>query len=348
MPRSSALAALALLVAGAAEAADSSHFVNSSADPAARLHVVETLPANTTPLQAERAVLFVHGATYPGLSFDLGVPGYNWMDFVAARGFAAYALDIRGYGSSSRPRQMAGPAGEAKPVMRAPEAVRDILDAVDFIRRRTGVTRVNLIGWSWGTVTAGAFAAEYPTMVERLVLYAPVYSLHMPERLRAFRLADPGDESRFNPAIGAYRTVDAAAIRARWEAQIVPENKDEWRDAAVAEAWIAALLASDPKSTTYEPPALRAPNGVLVDVFEIFSGRPVYDAGRITAPTLIIRGADDPTATDEDATGLYVALGSRYKDYTALAGGSHFISLERKAPVLMRAVQMFLESRLGE
>jgi pimeloyl-ACP methyl ester carboxylesterase len=343
------LAALALLTfAGAAQAADRAHSVNSSADAAARLHVVETLPADTTPLEAERAVLFVHGATYPGLSFDLAVPGYNWMDYVAARGFAAYAVDIRGYGSSSRPREMAGPAGEAKPVMRAPEAVRDILDAVDFIRRRTGVTRVNLIGWSWGTVTAGAFAAEYPTMVERLVLYAPVYSLYMPERLKAFHLADPEDESRFNPAIGAYRTVDGAGIRSRWEAQIVPDDKDEWRDTAVAEAWIAALLASDPKSATYEPPALRAPNGVLVDVFEIFSGRPVYDAGRIKAPTLIIRGADDPTATDEDAVGLYTALGSRTKDYTAIAGGSHFISLERKAPALMQAVQSFLESGLGE
>jgi esterase/lipase len=87
---------------------------------------------------------------------------------------------------------------------------------------------------------------------------------------------------------------------------------------------------------------------VLVDVFEIFSGRPVYDAGRIEAPTLVIRGADDPTATEEDAVGLYAALGARYKDYTALAGGSHFINLERKAPLLMHAVQGFLESELGE
>ncbi len=255
MLRNSALAALALLlIAGAAQAADDTHSVNSSADPGARIQVIETLPADTEPLQTERAVLFVHGATYPGLTFDLAVPGYNWMDYVAERGFAAYAVDIRGYGGSSRPRQMAGPAAKAKPVMRAPAAVRDILDAVDFIRRRTGVPRVNLVGWSWGTVTAGAFAAEYPTMVERLVLYAPVYSLYLPDRLKVFRLADPEDENRFNPAIGAYRTVDAAGIRSRWEAQIVPDDKDEWRDAAVADAWIAALLASDPKSATYEPP----------------------------------------------------------------------------------------------
>ena len=109
---------------------------------------------------------------------------------------------------------------------------------------------------------------------------------------------------RFNPAIGAYRAIDATAIRARWERQIVPEDKSAWRDATVADAWINALIASDPESGRSDPPAMRAPNGVLIDVFEIFSGRPIFDAAKITRPTLVIRGADNPTSTDEDARGL--------------------------------------------
>ena len=343
--------AVAVAMAGAAGAAEfdsHGHFVASSVDPASRIYVAEKLPAGRAPTSMARAVLLVHGATYPGLSFDLPVAGYNWMEYLAARGMAAYALDVRGYGTSTRPPALAGPAADAAPVMRADDAVADILDAVDFIRRRTGLAKVSLVGWSWGTVTAGAFTARHGPMVEALVLYAPVYSLYLPDRLRAFRLADPEDESRFNPAIGAYRTVTAAAIRSRWEAQIVPQDKDSWRDPLVADTWIAALLASDAKSASFDPPALRAPNGVLVDVFEIFSGRPVYDAGRITVPALIIRGADDPTATDADAQGLLAALGSSIKKYVIIPDGSHFISLERNAPKLMEEVQRFLEAPEGD
>ncbi len=319
------------------------HYIASSADPASRIYVNEKLAPGTTPIQAEKAVLFVHGATYPSLSFDLPVAGYNWMEYVAERGWAAYALDVRGYGNSTRPREMAAPAGENRPVMRAEAAIVDILDAVDFIRRRTGLARVSLVGWSWGTVTAGLFTARHQNTVDKLVLYAPVYGLYLPERLKNFRLADPADESRFNPAIGAYRAINAQSIRTRWEAQIVPDDKSAWREEVVASTWIDALIASDPDSGRADPPAMRAPNGVLVDVFEIFSGRPIFDAAEIVRPTLVIRGADDPTATDADARGLTERLGSASKAYVIIEDGSHFISLEKKAPDLMEQVQLFLD-----
>lgn len=331
-------------LAAAAAFTSNAHTIPSSVEPASRIYVNEKLPAGAGPLDPGKAVLFVHGATYPGLSFDLPVPGYNWMEYVVERGYAAYALDIRGYGRSSRPLELEVAAADNPPVMRAEEAIDDILDAVDFIRRRTGLAKVSVIGWSWGTVTGGLFTARYPTMVDKLVLYAPVYGLSLPERLRAFHLVDPDDESRFNPAIGAYRTVTAEAIRGRWESQIVPEDKSAWRDEVVAATWIDALLASDPNSERFDPPSLRAPNGVLVDVFEIFSGRPVYDAADIVVPTLVIRGADDPTSTDADAAGLHDRLGAQIKKYVIVEGGSHFISLERKAPVLMQEVQRFLDA----
>jgi hypothetical protein len=72
------------------------HFVVSSADADAKLYVRERLAAGADPKQLKDAVLFVHGATYPGETFDLELDGYNWMTQVARGGFAAYALDIRG------------------------------------------------------------------------------------------------------------------------------------------------------------------------------------------------------------------------------------------------------------
>lgn len=338
------LTAAALVSAAPAQAFETAeHFVASSADPAARIYVNEKRAPGVAPGDVEKAVLFVHGATYPSLSFDLPVAGYNWMEYVAERGWAAYALDVRGYGKSSRPRAMAFPAGENGPVMRAESAIIDIMDAVDFIRRRTGLAKVSLVGWSWGTVTAGMFTTRHQNVVDKLVLYAPVYGLYLPERLKRFQLADPNDETRFNPAIGAYRAVNAEGIRSRWESQIVPDDKAEWREEIVAKTWVDALIASDPGSGFSDPPAMRAPNGVLVDVFEIFSGRPVFDAAEITRPTLVIRGADDPTATDADAQGLTERIGAQTKAYVIVEGGSHFISLERKAPDLMEQVQAFLD-----
>jgi len=336
----------ALMVCGAAGTAEAvetvrnDHYVPSLTDTGITIHIAEKYPATSAPDRMGKAVLFVHGATYPGTSFDLPVPGYNWMDYVVGHGFAAYYVDIRGYGESTRPPEMDEPPSANAPIVRTPTAVRDIAVAVNFIRARAAVDKVSLVGWSWGTVTTGMYTANNNALVDRLVLYAPVYDYEHP--VNRPRLADPDDPNRLNPDLGAYRLVSAEAARKRWEAQIVPENKDEWREPGIFEVWYDAILATDPKSGEYDPPQLRAPNGVLVDVFSIYSGRPVYDASQIGVPTLIIRGAADPTATDADAQGLLARLGTDHKRYVQIANGTHFISLEKTAPQLFREVQTFL------
>ena len=39
-------------------------------------------------------------------AFDLKLDGQSWMDYIAARGYDVYLLDVRGYGKSTRPREM--------------------------------------------------------------------------------------------------------------------------------------------------------------------------------------------------------------------------------------------------
>lgn len=341
--RSMIVAAVLLVpsAAGAIETVRNDHYLPSPTDQGVVVHVAEKYAVTGSPETAGKAVLFVHGATYPGTSFDLPVPGYNWMDYVVAHGWAAYYVDIRGYGGSSRPEALDEPASANPPYARATDAVRDIAVAVDFIRKRTKVDRVSLVGWSWGTVTTGMFTASNNALVDKLVLYAPVYSYDNPDRVKS--LADPDNPERINPALGAYRTVTPESARQRWEEQIVPENKDLWREPGIFETWYDEILATDPRAYETDPPQLRAPNGVLVDAFSIFSGTPVYDAAQIGVPTLIIRGAADPTATDPDAQGLLARLGSDTKRYVMIANGTHFISLEKVAPQLFREVQTFLD-----
>ena len=139
----------------------------ASTDPGIELYVRNKRPEGSSP---HRALLFVHGATYPSdTMFDLKIDGESWMDFVARHGFDVYSLDVRGYGRSTRPPEMDHPALDNPPVVTTDEAVRDFEAVVDHIRQRRGVPRVNLMGWSWGTVIAGAFAAAHPEKTERLV-----------------------------------------------------------------------------------------------------------------------------------------------------------------------------------
>jgi pimeloyl-ACP methyl ester carboxylesterase len=76
--------------------------------------------------------------------------------------YVAYYLDIRGYGRSTRPVVMNEDANKNKPIVRFTAAMEDVDDVVDFIRKRTNVEKVSLIGWSWGTVISGGYPREKP------------------------------------------------------------------------------------------------------------------------------------------------------------------------------------------
>jgi pimeloyl-ACP methyl ester carboxylesterase len=60
--------------------------------------------------RASRVVLFVHGAGTPGeVAFDVPYRDYSWMEFLARAGFDVFAMDMTGYGRSTRPAAMNGP-----------------------------------------------------------------------------------------------------------------------------------------------------------------------------------------------------------------------------------------------
>jgi alpha-beta hydrolase superfamily lysophospholipase len=74
-----------------------------ASDPGIEIYVRNKRAADLTSFRPERTVLFVHGATYPAhTAFDLKLDGLSWMDYIAARGYDVYLLDIRGYGKSTK------------------------------------------------------------------------------------------------------------------------------------------------------------------------------------------------------------------------------------------------------
>lgn len=312
-------------------------------DPGIRLNLREKIPVGMTPAldPKDRVVLFVHGATFSGVSgFDLPYPGYSWMAYLAQRGYYTYALDIRGYGGSTRPPEMDAPPRENRPVARAEVARRDIGAAVDHLRAKHKIEKINLVGWSWGTVTTGWYTSLDNEKVRRLVLFAPVYGVAHPI---AKRFEDPTKPGEPNWGIGAYRFVDPADTT-RWDQQIPVVDKSLWRDPAVLAAWQRAVLDSDPTAGTRTPPSIRAPNGALIDIYYIFSNRPLYDASRIAVPTLVIRGEHDTESTEADALGLFKGLtGTPRKRYIVIGNGTHVVNLERNRLDLYREVYNFLD-----
>lgn len=306
-------------------------FAVPAVDPGIQLHVRNKRPAGITNFAANRIVLFVHGATYPAeTGFDIALPGGSWLEYMASRGFDAYLVDVRGYGRSTRPPAMAAPANANPPFADTADAVKDVGAAVDFILKRRGVAKLNLIGWSWGTAIMGTYTVANNAKVERLVLYAPLY---------AMRDAPPIS------GVGAYRTVQREAARQRGARGIPADKVEDISPRAWFDQWFDANLATDPAGAAQTPPVVRAPNGVIKDIGEIWAkGRSPYDPAQIRVPTLLVIGEWDQDTPLYMAQDVFAKMThSPDKRFVILGEGTHAMALEKHRMRLIREVQQFLE-----
>ena len=112
------------------------------------------------PAKPRRAVLLIHGRTWSGRpDFDLQVPGEarSFMDALVAQGYAAYALDLRGYGAT--PRDTTG-------FLTPERAADDVAAALRMIGDRPA-----LFGWSRGSMVAQLTSQKHPELMAALILF---------------------------------------------------------------------------------------------------------------------------------------------------------------------------------
>jgi alpha-beta hydrolase superfamily lysophospholipase len=285
-------------------------------------------------------VLLVHGATLGASLFDMPRAGYSLMAWLAGRGRAVYALDVRGFGNSLGGKVMDAAPAAHPPFARADEAVRDIGAAVEFILAREHVETVDLMGFSWGTITSALYAAGAPHRIARLALYAPLYAEVNP--LWLDRIADPKARSRLDPRIGAYRLVTRTELISRWDSDLPTDDPDLYREGGIADLLFDVFAALDPHSRRHELAAFRCPAGPLADLVSVFNGQAAFDARKLTMPTLLVRGSDDTTSTDADARRLLAGVASRQKSYCVITPGSHFLIMERNRSELYQRLSDFL------
>ena len=306
-------------------------------DPGIELYVRNKRPAGMAAVKGDKVLLYVHGATYPAsTAFDLQLNGMSWMDYIARHGYDVYLVDLRGYGFSTRPREMSEAPDKNEPIVRTATAVKDVGAVVDFIRKRRGVDKVNLLGWSWGTSIMGMYTTQNNDKVNKLVLYAPQW-------IRTTASLVTGGAKP-----GAYRTVSKADARNRWLTGVAESKKADLIPPGWFEAWADATFATDPEGAKKNPPTLRAPNGVVVDGLETWSaGKPLYDPGLIRVPTFLAHAEWDADLPSYMLHAYFAKLtNAPYKRYVEIGEGTHTVIMEKNRMQLFQAVQQFLDEEI--
>lgn len=279
------------------------------------------------------SVLLVHGATYPSVSlFDVDVGGLSVMDMLARQNLDVWALDIRGYGGSTRPPEMAqDPSEAATSLVPATEAADDVAVAIDHIRALRSTDRVVLIGMSWGGSVAGTYASQHVEAISRLILIAPLWLSSSPLRIDA------------GAPITTHRVVDVNGYKAGWLTPVPEERRDTLLPRGWFERWSEISDATDSEAPKGK---LRAPSGAIADVrYHWRAGKPLYDPTAITAPVLILRGEWDVDVTRDMAGDLFDRLDqAERKTWIEIGSATHMLLMEPARETAIDAITAFIRS----
>ncbi len=282
---------------------------------------------------ADRTLLMVHGATYPAsVVFDLPVEGKSWMDDLAEAGFDVWVMDLPGYGRSDRPAEMDGPAEAAEPVITTDTAILAVSAVVNFICAQNRIEKLNLLGWSWGTAIMAGYTQANPQRVNRLALFAPLWLI-----TGTPTIGDPSAK------LGAWRGVTKEEAKSRWLRGVPEAAQAALIPPGVFDAFWAQAQSTDPQGAAMNPPALRAPNGVVFDAGRYWmKNAPTWDPGKIECPVLIVMGEWDADTPPSMANKIFPQLTrAKEKRLVLLGRGTHTLALESERHALFEEVRRF-------
>ncbi|MDI5970786.1 alpha/beta hydrolase [Streptomyces sp. SL13] len=309
-------------------AADATHRLVPS--PAGRIHLVEQ---GSGPL-----VLLVHG--FPE-------SWYSWrhqLHALAAAGYRAVAVDVRGYGRSSRP--------QAPDAYRMLDLVEDNVAVVHALGERTAV----IVGHDWGSAIAANSALVRPDVFRAVGLLSVPYTPRGGPRPSEIFARMGGDEEFY---------VSYFQEPGRAEAEIEPDVR----------GWLAGFYAALSADTMAAPgapdPHFVGPGGTLRDRFpagrlpgwlsenelDVYAGEfertgltgalnryrnmdrdwqdlAAFDGSPVTQPSLFVGGALDASTTWlADAIRAYPATLPGLVSSHLLDGCGHWIQQERRDEV---------------
>ena len=290
------------------------------------------LPAANTKMPMRRAVLYVHGATFPSaLSIAHRFDGTSWRDALNEAGFDVWGLDLYGYGQSDRYPEMNQPAQNNPPLCLAEDAAKQLEAGAHFILAHQTIERLSLISHSWGSMPTCIFAGACPALIDRLVLFAPIA-----------RREPPRDQATL--AFPAWRMITPEDQWNRF-VEDVPKHEPPVLSRVHFEEWSRLYLDSDPESRSRDPAGVKTPSGPASEIIKAWHGALAYDPAKIRAPVAIIRGEWDSLMRDDDARWLFDALtGTLVKRDVKIGRGTHLMHLEAMRLALWRESINFLQA----
>lgn len=278
----------------------------------------------------DKGVLFIHGSSFPtmlaaGFEFK---PGDSWMDFMAKQGFLACGLDFLGFGASSRPEAMLEPAAAHAPLLRVPEAAREIGIAIAYMRRSRDIREIDLVAHSWGTIPAADFAANHAGALRSLTLFGPVMPM-------------PGSQPEAEHVAWFGMTAEER-LQQLYFSDVLPRGV-VLLEPAVTRRWARAFEASAPHVTGDPPGNIRIPDGPVADFEEVNAGVLPYTPSKVTAPILMVYGKHDVWSNLPYA-GAFAAkfTSSPLKWQLCIDDGTHVMHLERNRMSLYESVLGFI------
>ncbi len=287
-------------------------------------------------------VLMIAGATVSvAAAFDVPFENYSWMEYLANAGFDVFGMDLTGYGLSPRPmmenacnaaaadqqallvpKTLAQPCPAAYPSrLTTSQSDWDEIDTVvEYLRKRRGVDKVHVIGWSLGGPRAGGYAARHPEKVDKLFLYAPNYDRLEPAGPPAV-LPEAGLPIVIRTISGFYTT---------WGNQVKCANQF---NPGIRDVIRSRMLEFDPLGSTWGSEELwRSPAQNTR-----WGWNPQF-AGRVKAPTLVILGDLDATVPPVQGSNLFADLVSvPQKVFVHIACSAHQTVWENQHMVLLDA-----------
>ena len=241
----------------------------------------------------DKNILLIHGVTYSSHEFDINYQDYSLVRKLAREGYCVWRLDIAGFGLSEEVEDGFLPDSDY--------AAQDIAAAVDLISSETGQEKIDLLGWSWGTVTVSRFVSNHSEHVNKLVLYAPILS-----GIGAYSVEEPFHHNTWDHAADDFQRTDDGSF------------DDSITDPVVIEMWCSSCWHYDGE---------HCPNGGRKDVC-VPTEEKLIDLTQIKVPTLIICGSEDPYLNYDLVNNALENL-PEDSELEVIEGGSHAVLVEK-------------------
>lgn len=244
--------------------------------------------------KVKEPILLVHGLTYSSHEFDVNYKDYSLARFLAKQGFEVWTFDVTGYGSSQQVTDGFMPSSDY--------AADDIAAVVKAVLAKHNLKNMSVMGWSWGTVTSGRFAAKYPELAKKIVLYAPIVA-----GLGQADINKPFNHNTWEHAAGDFQLNSKGEI-----------------DYNITEPSVVDAFQSN--SWRYDKES--SPNGGRRDLC-VDSSKRLIPTASIKAPVLIIAGTLDPYMTTDLCREAYATLTNKDSKLVLIDGAAHAMMMEK-------------------